>query len=283
MNAHKFIDIGSVPIPRGNRKLFDEYAAKPKRMPAGMLKLVQGGKTKFDAAAPINIEGWGNYALADRCDEIMPASCWDLTNFLKNSIYLWNHNHDEPIGLVGAIEAKEEGLWFAAQVGMPLEGMELTDAQKKARSLLAQGIVKMNSVGFLPKRWHEDDDGNLVYDEVELLEISLVPIPMQQDSVLTNVKHGDKNMTAKTKADESTDAKDPMLELKTCVDEMKGELAAVKEYCKNMHAKICEATTEDDKPAEDSEPLKALKKRIAELEGAVVSAHTLLKKHNLVG
>lgn len=283
MSALKFIDIGSVPIPRGNRKLFDEYAAKPKRMYAGGLKVIDGSKAKFDAAAPINIEGWGNYAVADRCQEIMPAACWDLENYLKNPIYLWNHCYEEPIGCVTAIEAKEEGLYFSAQVGNPLEGMELTQAQVKARSLIAQGIVKMNSVGFIPKRWHEDDDGNLVYDEVELLEISLVPIPMQQDSVLTNVKNGDKNMTGKTKTEGEADgAKDPMLEMKACMDEMKGELAAVKDYCKNMHAKICEVT-EDPKPTDDEEAVKALKKRNDDLSTALKFAHDLLKKYNLLG
>lgn len=141
------------------------------------------------------IEGMANLAAEDRIDEIIDSKAWDIKNYLKNPVILYEHNHMCPVGISLQVEPRDDGLYYKGIIGSPKKA-ELTDEQKKVRSLLRQGILKANSVGFIPVVMEYDEEKEtLRYMKVELLEISIVSIPMQQDSLITSVKNLEKGKT----------------------------------------------------------------------------------------
>lgn len=138
----------------------------------------------------LTIKGYGNVTLVDRCNELMPQNSWDLNNYLINPVICINHDTQDINSLVGRatlVEARPEGLYFEAEIGA--EDVDLTPAQETVVKLIRQGILKTLSVGFIPHDYEVDKKtGVLTYKNAELLEISLVTVPMQQNSVLTSFK-----------------------------------------------------------------------------------------------
>lgn len=136
------------------------------------------------------IEGYANVSLPDRCNELMLKDCWDLNNYMINPVICINHDTTDINSLVGRatlVEPRDEGLFFRAEIGM--EGEDLTPSQETVVKLVRQGILKTLSVGFIPHDYETDKKtGVLKYKRAELLEISLVTVPMNQLSVLTSVK-----------------------------------------------------------------------------------------------
>jgi HK97 family phage prohead protease len=147
-------------------------------------------QTKANGASVCIIKGYANVSVADRCNEVMPQNCWNLENYMINPVILINHDQSDINSLVGKatlVEPRAEGLYFEAQIGS--EGEELTDSQSTVVKLVRQGILKTLSVGFMPHDYEVDKKtGVLTYKNAELLEISLVTVPMNQLSVLTSVK-----------------------------------------------------------------------------------------------
>jgi len=139
------------------------------------------------------IRGMANAKVIDRMDEVLDPRGIDVRGFTKNAVLLLGHNYDAPIGLVTELEAQEDGIHFVSSVGSPKKAT-LTEDQIKARSLIKQGILRTVSVGFIPKKVRQaerDGDGNLVkptmIEEWELLELSVVAVPANQDSVFEQV------------------------------------------------------------------------------------------------
>lgn len=136
------------------------------------------------------IEGYANVSLPDRCNELMLKDCWDLNNYMINPVICINHDTTDINSLVGRatlVEPRDEGLFFRAEIGS--ENEDLTPAQETVVKLVRQGVLKTLSVGFIPHDYETDKKtGVLKYKRAELLEISLVTVPMNQLSVLTSVK-----------------------------------------------------------------------------------------------
>src|SRR5262245_54303098 len=110
----------------------------------------------------------------DRLGDVILASGWDLKNFKRNPIAMFNHDRDFPIGkwrnvhvegkrLVGELEPAQRGT--SARIDEIL-------------SLIEQGILRAVSVGFRPtKRELMEDNSGFIFQEQELLETSLVSVP----------------------------------------------------------------------------------------------------------
>ena len=168
-----------------------EKYANPQDWKATFKRIVAKAITETDE---ITIEGAANAIDPDRGREQIVSSAWKMDNFEKNPIILFNHNHNWPIGSCTDFKVQDTGLWYKAVIGRPGMYPCLTDVQIQARSLLAQDILRASSVGFLPLNMEYDEENDILrYTEVELLEISIVSVPMQQGSLLTNVGPGAKN------------------------------------------------------------------------------------------
>lgn len=150
---------------------------------------VSGQSKEFRDNKKLYIAGMANANIVDRMDERVDPRGLDATDYIKNMQLLAHHSYCSPVGQVEELDIREDGVHFTAWVGDP-EKAPLTDMQKEIRSLIAQGILKTVSIGFIPKKIRAgayDDKGNIVepwvIEEWELLELSVVAIPANQDSI----------------------------------------------------------------------------------------------------
>lgn len=147
-------------------------------------------KIKKSGKDGIVIEGLANAATVDRMKEVILPKAWDLENYKKNPVILFDHGHDPtfgymPIGKAVAIEARDEGLYVKALISS-----SKSEKISAIRDLIDEGILKTFSVGFDPKasEKHKDDPDINVITSAELIENSIVPIPMNQDSTFTMLR-----------------------------------------------------------------------------------------------
>jgi len=144
------------------------------------------------------IWGYASRPEIDRDEEVILASAWEhpdsLADFRKNPVLMAFHDwHQLPLGRVREIEPREEGLFFKAQFAN-------TEAAQEAFDFIVstEGLSSF-SVGFLPvsheylkvkelKKLGVDvknyplDEEIKTFTHVQLLEISLAPIPSSAGS-----------------------------------------------------------------------------------------------------
>lgn len=136
-------------------------------------------ETKSLEDGSVYIEGWANKAVVDRGKDLISAKAWDLSNYKKNSIILFNHDHTKPIGKMIAVEPKDEGLFVKGRISNSKDP-EIS----RIRDLVKEGILNSLSVGIMV-RDEDIKDGVNVIKSVELHEVSVVAVPMNQDSQFT--------------------------------------------------------------------------------------------------
>ena len=127
----------------------------------------------------IYIEGMANTTQVDRDSDVIPMSVWEqgIKNYLKNPIILAHHDAEEPIGRMEDYKIKAEGLWVKARISA---------AAEETFALIKDGVLTAFSVGFIIKDAIYDSLTDLfIIKELELLEISVVSIPCNQDSTFS--------------------------------------------------------------------------------------------------
>ena len=119
----------------------------------------------------------------DRVGDIVKADGWDLKNFKKNPVLLFAHKYNEaPIGLAKNIKIEKNQLVFEpifhdiTQLAREVKAMFLADPP----------IMRAFSVGFLPKKFNDEDYH--IIEEQELLEISAVPVPANAEALSLTAK-----------------------------------------------------------------------------------------------
>lgn len=144
-------------------------------------------KVKKATKNSVTIEGFANAATIDRMKEKINPQGWQLDNYKNNPIVLFDHGHDPtfgfmPIGKAIEIEAQAEGLYTKIQLSS-----SKSEKISAIRDLVEEGILKTFSVGFEPKNTEKsaDDPDVTIITQAELLETSIVPIPMNQDSTFS--------------------------------------------------------------------------------------------------
>jgi HK97 family phage prohead protease len=133
---------------------------------------------KSTAAKGVTIEGFANKAVEDRIGDLIPGKAWELDNFKKNPIIFFNHDRNIPIGTATKVEAGEEGLKIKVKTSKSNEA-----PIPFVRDMIKEGIVKTFSVGFDDHgTFEKSEDGLNVPERAELLETSVVTLPMNQHS-----------------------------------------------------------------------------------------------------
>lgn len=140
-------------------------------------------KLKDDGS--IFIEGYSNYNVPDRGNERVDPKGARFENYKKNPIILFDHGKDPafgsmPVGKAVSIEAKEDGIYTKAFISN-----SKTEKISAIRDLVEEGILKTFSIGFDPANDEKDEKGIRVITDFELIEQSIVPIPMNQDSTFS--------------------------------------------------------------------------------------------------
>ncbi len=130
----------------------------------------------------LKIAGYANTTAKDRSGDVVTAEAWakGVENFRRNPVMLYQHKHDAPIGRIDKIQVDKKGIFVEGSV---------SDAAEKlhgVQTLIKDGALKSFSVGFRVKdgKYNREDDSMTITD-VELLEISVVSVPCNQDSLFS--------------------------------------------------------------------------------------------------
>jgi HK97 family phage prohead protease len=128
----------------------------------------------------LRIVGYANTTTKDRVGDVVAMEAWTkggLDNFKQNPIILAYHNHSRPIGVAESLSIDEKGLKITARI---------SKAAGEVYQLVQEGILKAFSIGFQTKDADYDSITDIfVIKDLELLEISVVSIPANQDSLFS--------------------------------------------------------------------------------------------------
>ncbi len=125
---------------------------------------------------------------ADRIgDRVLPDGAL-IENYLNNPIVQYGHNYGEPwatIGRTDHLESTKDGI-LADFTLRPAAND--ADPQSIVRLLWAGKWLRSASIGFMPRAAVANDLGGQDYSEWELLEWSLVPVPMNPQALSMALK-----------------------------------------------------------------------------------------------
>jgi HK97 family phage prohead protease len=135
----------------------------------------------------LKIDGYASTVSVDRSADVILASAWNksggLNNYKSNPILLFNHNYDKPIGKVVEMGTDSKGL--------RIKGI-ISKSAGDVYNLVKEGVLTTFSVGFLIKDadYDKESDG-LIIKDAELLEVSVVSVPCNQDATFSVAKSFD--------------------------------------------------------------------------------------------
>lgn len=130
----------------------------------------------------LKIAGYANTGDKDRTGDIVLPNAWakGVENFRRNPILLYQHDHGKPIGRVNNITVDKKGIFVEASVS------DAAEKQHAVKTLIKDGVLKSFSVGFRIKDADYDKRSDtFVIKDLELLEISVVSVPANQNSLFS--------------------------------------------------------------------------------------------------
>jgi HK97 family phage prohead protease/HK97 family phage major capsid protein len=143
-----------------------------------VLRLNSAFTIKSDASGDtsVYIEGYASTTDVDRHGDVVPSSVWEkgIQNYLKNPVVLAFHDHGQPIGRVTQYKADSKGLWIKAKIS----------SAAKQYQLIKDGVLSAFSIGFrvMDAEYNSAAEVFLI-KELELVEISVVSVPANQNSL----------------------------------------------------------------------------------------------------
>jgi HK97 family phage prohead protease/HK97 family phage major capsid protein len=120
-------------------------------------------------------------ATPDRMGDVIEADGWDLNNFRKNPVALFNHRADFPIGKWTNLRTHNGALRGHLQLAPEGTSPRIDEI----RRLVDADILRAVSVGFLPIKSEPltKNGGGLRFRQTELVETSLVSIPANPNAL----------------------------------------------------------------------------------------------------
>lgn len=120
--------------------------------------------------------------------------------------FLWQHQHDKPIGTVKFDQPTKDGITFEAELPTIAEEGTLRDRIEEAWQSIKVGLVRAVSIGFRPIEYSFMDNGGIRFSEAECYELSAVTIPANSGALITAVK----SIDAQLRADAGIPEPDPI-------------------------------------------------------------------------
>jgi hypothetical protein len=154
-----------------------------KHVPSSRQKLGVNEAEKL--AAPSPRQKWLKAATSDvdRTGDVMLMRGLDLTNFLKNPQFLWQHGlTNQPVHTLGKIvdhHVTDDTLYVLAEYA----DAETYDFAEQIMKLDKAGYLPANSIGFHPIECEKNAQGGLTFTKWELVEVSKVELPMNPNAV----------------------------------------------------------------------------------------------------
>ena len=129
----------------------------------------------------IFIEGYASTNDIDRAGDVVPVAVWEkgIKNYLKNPIILAYHNHSHPVGRVVQHRVDSKGLWVKARISSAAEIF----------NLVKDNVLTAFSIGFKVLDASYDSVTEVFsIKELELVEISIVSVPCNQNTIFSLAK-----------------------------------------------------------------------------------------------
>ncbi len=148
-------------------RLNSAFAVNEKALPAS-------GSSEIES---IFIEGYASTIDIDRSGDVVPKSVWEkgIQNYLKNPIILAQHDYDDPIGRMTDYKVDDKGLWVKARI---------SSAAEEVFGLIKDKILTAFSIGFrIIDAEYNSAAEVFVIKELELVEISVVSVPCNQNTL----------------------------------------------------------------------------------------------------
>ncbi|SFD17275.1 HK97 family phage prohead protease [Salipiger profundus] len=139
-------------------------------------------ETKIEAADDGSVEGlaW-KYAQADRIGDMIVKGAF--TGASLPLPMLFGHDQNDPIGTWDVATDSADGLHLKGRLLV-----EDVPRAREVRALVRSGAVRGISIGFRTKKSAPRPRGGRTISELELLEASLVTIPMHPGARVTSAK-----------------------------------------------------------------------------------------------
>jgi HK97 family phage prohead protease len=126
--------------------------------------------------APQTLRFLASTNAVDRHGDVVEQD-WQLDNFRKNPIIMWNHIYsDAPIGRAVSINTSAKGLVVEIEFAP-------SDFGQQIYALCLEGFIRSVSVGFISHYFEPIADGGLRYLKNELLEISVCGVPSNPEAL----------------------------------------------------------------------------------------------------
>jgi HK97 family phage prohead protease len=163
----------------------------------------------------------------DRDNDIIKVDGWNVENWLKTGSLIYGHDPSSPFNVIGSAEKAEvqDGKLYLYS---RLAKKGTSPTHDAVRSLIDQKILRGVSVGFKSTDWEANEYGGRTFLKQELLEISLTPIPANQNAHV--VKNFDtkvcEDLGVKVEDNECEDyksARENFMELADLYEELKEE------------------------------------------------------------
>lgn len=126
----------------------------------------------------VYIEGYASTNDVDRAGDVVSAAVWEtgMQNYLNNPIILANHDYDDPIGRMVDYKIDGKGLYIKARIS----------AAAEIYGLVKDGVVTAFSIGFkIVDAEYNSAAEVFVIKQVELIEISVVSVPCNQNTLFS--------------------------------------------------------------------------------------------------
>lgn len=143
-------------------------------------------------------DGWlvASTPTADRDRDRVMTRGLELGNFLKNPVLMFGHNYQEPWALIGKVadfQIDDSGFRIQPEFREPAYD---SDPMHVIKALWEAGYLKAASIGFNPMEGKPNEIGGMDITKAELLEVSIVPIPANQEALRRAIKAIDSNIDA---------------------------------------------------------------------------------------
>lgn len=141
------------------------------------------GKAVEGIDGDLYIEGYASDFDIDRDGEYIEPGALQkaLDDYMKNPILVYHHKMSEAMGQVVEAHVDSKGLWIKARVDQPEPG---TEAANRFRQV-AKGTLRGFSIGGFFRKAVER--GRTMIREIDLVEISLTPTPVNPRTLGTVV------------------------------------------------------------------------------------------------
>jgi HK97 family phage prohead protease len=117
----------------------------------------------------------------DRSRDIVKVEGWRTANWERNPVVLFGHDYRSLPVAKGLEIRKSDALVATAE----FPSRELYDFGNTVYALLREGYLNAASVGFAPMKYSRNEDrGGIDFEEQELLEFSVVPVPANPNALL---------------------------------------------------------------------------------------------------